>query len=125
MAKVIWGHILMVVGALVIAFWPKFFPITGDELGFCVIAYCLVFPIIALISCFICGLKGVLYGLMCAFFTAFAAALLPYPYFGSPWRESVLLPEVGADLGVALSTVVDRFRKKKAPADPDFERLNP
>lgn len=125
MAKVIWGHILMVLGAVVIAYWPKVFTITGDEMGFCVIAYCVIFPIITFAACFLCGLRGVLYGLMCAFFTAFAAALLPYPYFGSPWRETILLPEVGAILGVALSTLADRFRKKKPTEDPDYERSNP
>ena len=124
MAKVIWGHLLMVLGAVVIAYWPKVIPVE-NELGFCAVAYCLIFPIITLIACFLCGLRGVAFGLMCAFFTAFAAALLPYPYFGSLWRETVLLPEVGAVLGVALSTLADRFRKRKPPEDPDYERLNP
>ena len=111
MGKVIWGHIIIVVSAFVIAYWPKFFPITGNELGYCMLTYCLIFPIIALLCCFLCGLRGVLYGLLCAFITGLAALLIPYPVFGGLWRETILLPCVGSVIGVALSTLPKRHKK--------------
>ena len=124
MGKVIWGHIIMAVGAFIIAYWPKVFPVTGNEMGYCILAYCLIFPLITLVSCFLCSLRGILYGLTCTFFSAIAALLIPYPVFGGLWRENVLLPTVGAIIGVALSTVAERVIKHKQ-VDYDDTHLNP
>ncbi len=125
MGKVIWGHLLLALGAAAVAYWPKVFSITGNEMGYCVIAYCLIFPLIALVCSFLSGLRGVLFGLSCAFFTVIFAVLIPYPVFGGFWRENVLLPGVGAMLGVALSIVAERFIRRRTPDDPDYEHLNP
>ncbi len=125
MGKVIWGHLLLTLGAAAVAYWPKFFSITGNEMGYCVMAYCLIFPLLALICCFMCGLRGVFFGLSCAFFTIIFAVIIPYPVFGGFWKENILLPGVGAVMGVAISCAIDRFIRRRTGESSDYDHLNP
>lgn len=126
MGKVIWGHLLLTAGAAAVAYWPLVFNIAPEEeASFIGMAYFLIFPLIALICCFMCGLRGVFFGLSCAFFTVLYSVFIPYPYFAQRIEGTLLLPGVGAVLGVAMSCAVDRFIRHKAEEDPDYKHLNP
>ena len=113
MKKAIFSYILMFAAMAALVLWPKIFPITGDELGYAVIAYIVVFPLAALIASFLSGLSGVLYGLMCTFLAGVGSIVMPLIVFGATGREYMLIPVVASALGLAAGLAVAHIHERR------------
>ena len=108
MKKAIFSYIAMFLVAAALVIWPKIFPITGDELGYAVIAWIIVFPLASLIFTFISGLSGVLYGLMCTFLSGAGSLVMPLIVFEATGRQYMLIPVTGSILGLAAALAISR-----------------
>lgn len=117
MKKVITSYVLLAVVACALVLWPKIFPITGDEMGYGIIAYVIVFPIASLILGFISGLGGMGYGLLCVFLSGLFSVVMPLIVFGSTDKQYMLLPVGAALVGLACSLGIEKLRDSKNEDD--------
>ncbi len=103
----IWAAVILVFCAGA-ALWPVISPVTGNEMGYCVLLYYIVFPLLAFSGGIIAGgaalPRGLFLGAGCVALTAVLGMLMPLPVFGSVW------PEVAA-IGAALAAVGFIFRR--------------
>ncbi len=115
MKKAVFSYIVMFVTMAALVLWPKIFPITGDELGYAVIAYIVVFPLVSLAASFLSGLSGVLYGLMCTFLAGAGSLAMPLMVFGATGREYMLIPVAASAFGLAVGLAAARaFERRRA-----------
>ncbi|MGN1098215.1 MAG: hypothetical protein ACI4SS_04900 [Clostridia bacterium] len=93
-----------------VTLWPLFFSVTGDEMGYCVLLYYMLFPAIAFVcGCalggaamprnFICGAGYVL-------LTFLLGIIMPWPVFHSFWTEVAVLGAAFAAAGFIFRLIV-------------------
>ncbi len=113
MKKAVISYITLFVVAAALVLYPKLFPITGNEMGYAVLSYIVIYPIAALFSGFLAGVCGNLCGILAIIITAVLSYLMPLFVFGSSGREYLLIPVVAAMLGFAVSLSVGGIKKNK------------
>lgn len=103
----IWAAVILIFCAGA-ALWPVISPVTGNEMGYCVLLYYVVFPLLAFAGGITAGgaalPRGLFLGALCTALTAVLGMLMPLPVFGRPW------PEVAA-IGAALAAAGFIFRR--------------
>ncbi len=113
MKRSILSYAVTALAAAVLALWPKVFPITGNEMGYAVISYIIIFPLISLICGVLAGTDGAGYGLLGTFLTAAGSLIMPYVVFGATGREYLLLPVVGSVMGILIGCEIKKILSRR------------
>lgn len=102
-----YGITLIVTAVMVL--WAMIFPITGNEMGYCILNYYIIFPLVTLISGFIIGTDKSRYKWCYLPFVWMLGLLMPIPVFHNIQFSAAFTGMVPALLGLLTGMLV---RKK-------------
>lgn len=107
------GCYLLTFGFAVCAIiWALIFPITGEEMGYCVLNYYLLFPILSLLCGLILGFKESKYKWTYPPFVGLIGSLMPFPIFHSMWWGVGLVGIIPAFIGLVIGSVVMKLKQQ-------------
>lgn len=111
---------ISVLTAAVISLWGVFFSLSGQELGFIVLNYYMIFPVVALICGFVLALTDRRLSWIFLPLTGILGLVMPYPVFRTVDIVPVALAMAPAAAGILLGILVGKlhkiYRKRKTNA---------
>lgn len=107
------GCYLLTFGFAVCAvMWALIFPITGEEFGYCILNYYLLFPILSLLCGLILGFKESKYKWSYLPFVGVVGILMPFVTFHSMWWGMILLGAIPAFIGLIIGSIVKKLKQQ-------------
>lgn len=99
---------------MVIALWGKFFLSDGDEMGFVVLNFYIIMPVLSLIIGFILGFKDLPYKLLYPIVFGLLGIIIPAFIFKGSWDWiSLLFSLVPALVGLGIGSLVNKVQVNK------------
>lgn len=104
------GCILIILVTLGIVLWPIFFSITGQEMGYSLLNFYLIFPLATLACGFYIGQSRTALKWLYLPLAAALGAAMPWLVFGTTGLLTILFGSIAAFSGICLGLI---FRKRK------------
>lgn len=87
-------------------------PITGQEMGYCILNYYILFPLLS----FLCGLllcvEESQYKWFYLLFAAIVGILMPLPVFRSVWWGMALFGAIPAFIGLIVGNLIKKLKQR-------------
>ncbi len=98
---------------LAIVLWGKFGAITGEEMGFSVLCFYLIMPVVSFVTALILGLKDAYMKWVYPVVFGVFAVVIPWIIFGTADMVSLFFSFVPAVIGLGASRLILKLRGRK------------